>query len=133
MKRFFLGNIDHQCTIPTGRALGGSTAINTMLYTRGNPLDYDKWSDLGNDGWCFNDVLPYFLKSENAYLHSFDRKFHQQGGPLHIENPQYHSDLAEKFLEASKELGLNLVDYNGKEQLGFGIPQVLLRNERGKY
>lgn len=99
-----------------------------MLYTRGNALDYDKWADLGNDGWCFNDVLPYFLKSENAYLHQFDRKFHNQGGPLHVENPQFHTDLAEKFLEASKELGLNLVDYNGKEQLGFGVPQVTTKN-----
>lgn len=95
-----------------------------MLYTRGNSLDYDKWADLGNDGWCFNDVLPYFLKSENAYLHNFDRKFHNQGGPLHVENPQFHTELAEKFLEASKELGLSVVDYNGKEQVGFGIPQV---------
>lgn len=106
--------------------MGGSTAINSNLYTRGNALDYDKWSDLGNDGWCFNDVLPYFLKSENAYLHNFDRKFHQQGGPLHIENPQFVSDFAESFLEASKELGLKVVDYNGKEQLGFGIPQVCI-------
>lgn len=122
--------IEHKCSIGTGKGLGGTSIINEMLYTRGNPKDYDIWSDLGNDGWCFRDVFPYFLKSENAYLHHFDRKFHKQGGPVQVEDPQYQSPLAEKFYEASKELGIKTVDYNGKEQLGYAIPQVTTKNGR---
>lgn len=124
----FAGMIDNKCSIAKGKALGGSTAINSMLYTRGNAKDYDKWSDLGNEGWCYRDVLPYFLKSENAHLHHFDRKFHKLGGPVNVEDPQYQTPLADKFLEASKELGFKTIDYNGKDQIGFATPQTTTKN-----
>lgn len=111
-----------------GKALGGMSAINSMFYVRGNAKDYDRWSDLGNEGWCYRDVLPYFLKAENAHLHHFDRKFHKLGGPVNIEDPQYQTPLSEKFLEASKELGIKTVDYNGNEQIGYSIPQATTKN-----
>lgn len=99
-----------------------------MMYTRGNPKDYDLWSDQGNDGWCYRDVLPYFKKAENAHLHNFDRKYHNQGGPVNVEEAEHRSHLADNFLEAGKELGAKVVDYNGKEQLGFGLVQATTKH-----
>lgn len=120
--------VDKKCACATGKALGGSTVINSMLYTRGNVRDYDLWADQGNDGWCYKDVLPYFKKSENAHLHNFDRKYHSQGGPLQVEDPQYVSPMADLFLEAGEELGIKIVDYNGKEQLGFSKAQAMTKH-----
>ncbi|KAI4454896.1 glucose-methanol-choline gmc oxidoreductase [Holotrichia oblita] len=125
-----LGSEDDRCKINTGRAMGGSSAINRMLYTRGNAKDYDIWSDLGNDGWCYRDVLPFFKKSEDAHLHKFDRKHHSQGGPLYVEEPQYNSHMREAFLEAGHELGYKTIDYNGEEQIGFAVPQLVTKNGR---
>lgn len=110
--------------MPTGRALGGTSAINAMLYTRGNSKDYDKWSDLGNDGWCYNDVLAYFKKSEDAHLKHFDRKYHNQGGPLQVEEQQHTTYLTEALMEAGKEKGLQEIDVNGKEQIGITRPTL---------
>lgn len=124
------GMVDHKCPMATGRALGGSSAINAMLYTRGNSKDYDKWSDAGNDGWCYNDVLPYFKKSQDAHLKHFDRKYHSQGGPLQVEDQQYSTYLSEAFVGASKEKGLKEVDVNGKEQIGVSRPT--LSSKHGK-
>lgn len=115
---------DHKCVWETGKALGGGSAINRMLYTRGNARDYDLWADLDNPNWCYNDVLPYFKKQENVHLKKFDRQFHSQGGPVQIEEPQYMSHLADAFVEAGHELGLKEVDYNGKDQIGVSKPQV---------
>lgn len=63
-KNACLGMIDRQCAWPRGRALGGTSTLNYMIHTRGNSLDYDKWANLGNVGWSYADVLPYFKKSE---------------------------------------------------------------------
>ncbi|XP_017780017.1 PREDICTED: glucose dehydrogenase [FAD, quinone]-like [Nicrophorus vespilloides] len=123
-----LGHENKICPVVTGKILGGSSAINDMIYTRGNVRDFDLWADLGNDGWCYDDVLPYFKKSENAHLHEFDRKFHNQGGLLSVEDPHYLSNLSHAFLAAGKELGKNIVDYNGKDQLGFSVPQLNTEN-----
>ncbi|EFA05536.1 glucose dehydrogenase [FAD, quinone]-like [Tribolium castaneum] len=119
-----LGMVDHKCVIPTGRALGGTTSINSMVYTRGNPRDYDLWSDLGNEGWCWADVLPYYKKLEDAHFAPFDKKYHHFGGPQHLEHPQYLRFLTDHTLEAAKELDLHLIDYNGKHQIGISVPQL---------
>jgi len=63
-KNACLGMINHQCAWPRGRALGGTSILNYMIHTRGNKFDYDKWASLGNVGWSYADVLPYFKKSE---------------------------------------------------------------------
>lgn len=110
--------------------MGGSSAINGMLYTRGNAKDYDIWSDLGNEGWCYRDVLPFFKKSEDAHLHHFDRKHHSQGGPLNVEEPHHNSHVREAFLEAGHELGYKTIDYNGEEQIGFAVPQLVTKSGR---
>lgn len=63
----------------TGRALGGDTATNDMLYTRGHPKDYDIWADNGLQGWCWESVFPYFKKIEDAFARDLDRKQHNYG------------------------------------------------------
>ncbi|XP_022901081.1 glucose dehydrogenase [FAD, quinone]-like [Onthophagus taurus] len=120
-----IGSIDDRCSLRTGRAMGGTSSINRMVYTRGNAIDYDTWADNGNDGWCYNDVMPTFKKSENAQLHQFDRKHHSQGGLLNVEEPKHESLIREAFLKGGEELGYKIIDYNGDEQLGFATPQQL--------
>ncbi|XP_045465780.1 glucose dehydrogenase [FAD, quinone]-like isoform X1 [Harmonia axyridis] len=127
-KKWCLGQTDKRCVIEMGKAIGGSTVINGLLYTRGNSRDYDKWADLGNKGWCFNDVFPYFKKVEDAHLNNFDRKYHRYGGKIHVENSQDRSILTEGVLRAAYELHIPFVDYNGKEQLGIGFSQGTTKN-----
>ncbi|CAH0548913.1 unnamed protein product [Brassicogethes aeneus] len=128
-KQACLGMTDHQCTIESGRALGGSSAVNDMLYIRGHPKDYDLWADEENLGWCWADVEDRYKKIEDAYLKHFDRKYHRYGGNVHLENPRYVTPkIKEHILGAAEELGLNTVDYNGKHQLGFGVAQVTTKN-----
>lgn len=102
---------------PRGRVLGGSSSINAMLYVRGNRWDYDEWQRLGNQGWGYDDVLPYFKKAENN--EQFDNEWHGQGGPLNVTYPNHQSELAELFIEGAKlhQIRPN-PDYNGGEQEG---------------
>jgi len=108
---------------PRGKTLGGSSSINAMLYVRGHPWDYDHWASLGNKGWSYDEVLPYFCKAEhNENLHG---KYHGQNGPLNVRNPQHTSKLTQNFLDAAQEAGLPVTDdYNGKDQYGACIFQV---------
>jgi len=108
---------------PRGKALGGSSSINAMLYVRGHPRDFDHWSDLGNQGWSYQDVLPYFIKAEHNEDH--DNEYHGQGGPLNVCLPGYVSSLSHDFLRAAEQDGLPPnADYNGKDQFGSTIFQV---------
>jgi choline dehydrogenase-like flavoprotein len=112
---------------PRGRVLGGTSVINVMLYTRGNPNDYDRWPA----GWRWQDVFPYFLKSENNL--DFDiatNGFHSQGrGYLDIRRTPFVSPLGRAFVESAHELGYpKLLDLNGPSQSGFAIPQTTNRN-----
>lgn len=120
--------VNHECLAPRGKSLGGTSAINTMVYTRGNVLDYDRWADEGSKGWCYNDVLPYFKKSEDISITHFDTKFHKKGGPMSVEDVQYRTPLTDAVLGAAKESGHKVVDYNGHDQLGFGVAQVTTRH-----
>lgn len=82
--------VDHRCNWPHGRAVGGSSVINYMIYTRGNRRDFDRWSDLGCHGWSYEDVLPYFKKSEDAMDgFNLDPRYHGKGGPLIVGYPPY--------------------------------------------
>ncbi|KAL3271337.1 hypothetical protein HHI36_021825 [Cryptolaemus montrouzieri] len=122
-KNWCFGKPDKRCVLEMGKAIGGSTVINGLLYTRGNAKDYDKWADLGNKGWCFDDVFPYFKKVEDAHLKTYDTKFHRYGGKIHLENSREELPLTETILEAAFELHIPFVDYNGKEQMGIGFSQ----------
>ncbi|XP_026811820.1 glucose dehydrogenase [FAD, quinone]-like isoform X1 [Rhopalosiphum maidis] len=98
---------DNRCPWPKGKGMGGSSIINAMFYTRGKKEDYDTIAALGNDGWAYNDVLPFFLKSENNSIPEYQNSpFHSHKGNLHVERVRYHSPRADKFIEAGGELGL---------------------------
>ncbi|XP_045202169.2 L-sorbose 1-dehydrogenase-like [Mercenaria mercenaria] len=115
---------------PRGKVLGGTSIYNLMQYVRGSKYDYDEWAEQGCAGWSYNDVLPYFLKSED-YLGEEHQssKYHHVGGPLGVSEETVFKDLGRRFIKAGKELGyVENNDYNGESQLGFGISQISVRN-----
>jgi choline dehydrogenase len=114
---------------PRGRLLGGSSSVNAMVYMRGQPADYDHWRQLGNAGWSYADVLPWFKKSEcNERLHD---EFHGSDGPLNVAERPYTNPLSHVFVEAGQQAGLPLnPDFNGSAQLGVGLFQVTQKNGR---
>ncbi len=112
---------------PRGRTLGGSSSINAMVYTRGHRHDYDHWASLGNRGWSYRDVLPYFRKAEgNVRLGG---EFHGQDGPLTVSDLRTDNRWHQIYLDAAREAGFPLnEDFNGAEQEGVGLYQVTQRN-----
>ncbi|HWE33203.1 MAG TPA: FAD-dependent oxidoreductase [Solirubrobacteraceae bacterium] len=113
--------------LPRGRTLGGSSSINAMVYIRGNRADYDGWAAMGFDGWGWDDVLPYFIKSEDN-----DRgagELHGAGGPLRVIESRSRYSTCGAFIEAAVEAGLpRNDDFNGVEQDGVGWYQVTQRD-----
>lgn len=98
-----------------------------MIYIRGNKADYDEWSELGNKGWSYDEVLPYFKKMENQ--ENIKDKYHGVGGPLNVMNRRYTNPLSETFIKAGEELGVSKNnDFNGEKQEGFGLYQVTHKN-----
>ena len=114
---------------PQGRTLGGSTSINAMIYIRGHRQDYDDWLELGNKGWGYDSVLPYFRKSErNERLAD---RFHGTEGPMSVVEQLMHNPLTKAFVRAGQEIGLPYNhDFNGAEQDGVGYYDVTQRNAR---
>ena len=104
---------------PRGKGWGGSSSINAMIYIRGHSYDYDLWRQQGNEGWSYDDVLPYFKKAENFHGDG-DEEFHGYEGPLHVKKSDRDDDLLlEKFIEAGQQAGFPFTrDFNGKEQEG---------------
>lgn len=108
---------------PRGKGLGGSSSINAMLYVRGHRRDYDEWAELGCDGWSFDDVLPYFLKSEDNERGLSD--LHGAGGPLQVGDADWARPINEDFIRAAELSGFRRNDdFNGPEQEGAGLFQV---------
>ena len=108
---------------PRGKALGGSSTINAMAYIRGHRWDYDHWASLGNTGWSFDEVLPYFKRSENNA--TFGAPLHGQEGPLHVGELRSDNPFQQIYLAAAKQTGFKInPDFNGEEQEGVGIYQV---------
>jgi choline dehydrogenase len=115
--------------IPRGKTLGGSSAINGMVYVRGNPLDYDSWAQFGNRGWSYESVLPYFKKSEHYEPGGDDTR--GRGGPLNVAAPRIRAELADAFIEAAISEGFpRNPDYNNGNQEGFGYFQATQKNGR---
>lgn len=113
---------------PRGRVLGGTGSINMMVYVRGQREDFDHWRQLGNVGWSYDDVLPYFKMSEDYELGAND--YHGAGGPIRIGTVPRH-ELADAFLKSGEQAGYPLnEDFNGARQDGFGYDQVMIRNGR---
>jgi len=105
--RYCLAMQYQQCNWPRGRVLGGCSSINAMMYIRGNRKDYDHWAQLGNEGWNYDSVLPYFKKMEDIRVPGFERNFyHGHGGPITVERYRFPSPLIDVFMEAASELGV---------------------------
>jgi choline dehydrogenase len=115
---------------PRGRVLGGSSAVNGLLYVRGQSQDFDVWRQLGNAGWGWNDVLPYFKRAEGQERGADD--LHGDGGPLSVSDVRLgQRQLCDAFIEACAAAGIPTTgDFNGAEQEGAGYYQLTNRNGR---
>ena len=114
---------------PRGKVLGGSSSINGLLYVRGQHEDYDRWRQLGNSGWGYDDVLPYFKKAEDQQRGADD--FHGSGGPLPVSDSRHPDPLSEAFVTAAVETGIPInPDFNGATQEGAGWFQTTTRRGR---
>ena len=120
---------DRRMYWPRGKTLGGSSSINAMLYVRGNAWDYDHWRQLGNEGWSYGDVLPFFKKAENNERGGDD--FHGAGGPLNVADQADPTPLNEAFLKACEQAGhARVKDFNGASQEGVGYYQVTQKDKQ---
>ncbi|OAF17927.1 GMC family oxidoreductase [Bradyrhizobium neotropicale] len=118
------GRIGYQ---PRGKGLGGSSAINAMVYIRGHRADYDHWAALGNTGWAYADVLPYFKRSENNA--DFDGEYHGKDGPLAVNRLRSGNPVQQIFLQAAQEAQFRIrEDFNAEDHEGLGIYQVTQKN-----
>ena len=114
---------------PRGKVLGGSSSINGLIYIRGQKQDFDLWRQLGNTGWSYDDVLPYFRRAENQERGADEH--HGSGGPLHVSDLRAQHELHDGFIAGAQEKGHQLnPDFNGAEQDGVGPLQVTVRNMR---
>lgn len=114
---------------PRGKVLGGSSSLNGLLYVRGQPQDYDRWAQMGNRGWAWNDVLPLFKRSENNERGADD--FHSQDGPLAVSNMRISRPITDAWVAAAQAAGYKYnPDYNGSVQEGVGFFQLTAKNGR---
>jgi choline dehydrogenase len=125
-----LSMVNKQCLYHRGKVMGGSSTINYMVSTRGNRRNYDNWEKMGNPGWSYKDVLPYFLKLENITIPELvpDKKYHSTNGKQPVSYAPYRTPLAEAFVKGGEELGYRIIDYNGETQTGFGYLQATVRD-----
>ncbi len=119
--------------LPRGKVLGGSSSTNAMAYIRGNHEDYNEWARLGNAGWSFAEVLPYFKKSENnEQIDELDAHYHGTGGPLNVTQAQrFRTPVAAAFVRACVEQGIpQNNDFNGANQAGTGLFQFTIKDQK---
>ena len=111
------------------KVIGGGSAINAQIYTRGAAQDYDEWRQMGCEGWSYEEVLPYFKKSEDN--DTYDGKYHGKGGPLGVSMPAAPLPICDAFIEAAGQVGIpKTTDVNGLKQDGAGYYQLTQRNAR---
>src|SRR5919199_1817387 len=112
---------------PRGKVVGGSSSINATIYIRGNRLDFDNWQALGNPGWSYQDVLPYFKKSENQQRGASE--FHGVDGLLSVTDPIATAVTSQRFIEAAAQIGYAInPDFNGAQQEGAGLYQLTIKD-----
>lgn len=121
-------NMNHrQLGWPRGKVLGGSSAINGMVYIRGQREDYNRWAEAGNSGWSYDELLPYFKRSEHN-VRGADQ-YHGTGGPLWVDNIYDKFEMGELYVQAGVDSGLPYnEDFNGEEQEGVGYYQVNIKD-----
>jgi choline dehydrogenase-like flavoprotein len=121
---------NRQTFVPRGKTLGGSSSINGMIYIRGHRRDFDEWAELGNAGWGYDDLLPYFRKSENNENYR-DDKTHGTGGPLNVKYLERPNKLNHVFLEGAEALQKRkIADFNAGDNEGYGIFQTTTKAGR---
>jgi len=123
--------LNRKLYLPRGKTLGGSSSINAMVYVRGNRSDYDGWADLGNTGWSYDEVLPYFKRSEHhEQADQLDTDYHGKNGELNVTLPtKFITPFAEAFIASCAAVGIESnPDYNGKKQEGASISQCTIKN-----
>ena len=114
---------------PRGKTLGGSSSINGLLWIRGQSNDYDNWRQQGNAGWGWDDVLPYFLKSEDNELGKSE--FHNDKGPITVSNKQINLNMLEEFQNAAEEIGIPRTnDFNTGDNFGIGYFQFTTSRQK---
>ncbi|MGF1621615.1 MAG: GMC family oxidoreductase [Rhodomicrobiaceae bacterium] len=114
---------------PRGKVLGGSSSLNGLLYVRGQPRDYDRWRQMGNIGWSWDDVLPYFKRSQDQ--ERGEDAYHGVGGPLTVSNMRLQRPICDAWVAAAQNAGYRFnSDYNGADQEGVGYFQLTTRNGR---
>ena len=114
---------------PRGRVLGGTSAVNGLLYVRGQAQDFDMWRQLGNAGWSYQDVLPYFKRAEDQ--ERGEDEYHGAGGPLGVSDVRMKNPLCEAYIAACVAAGIpRTTDFNGANQEGVGYYQLTTRNGR---
>ncbi len=122
------GMAGREVPVPRGKVLGGSGAINGMVYFRGHPTDYDDWSDAGATGWSYAEVLPYFTRTENNENYPAS-VFHGHGGPINVKHVEGPNPLNYAFMDALASLQFPAcADFNGPNPEGYGRRQGLMRN-----
>lgn len=121
------GMIDGKCFWPRGKAVGGTSVVNYMIYTRGLQQDWDRIAAAGNYGWSYNDVIQYYIKSERANLKGLNNStWHGRDGELPVEDVPFRSKLSKAFLDAAKLFGHRRVDYNSPDAFGFSYIQATM-------
>lgn len=123
--------LNRKIYLPRGKTLGGSSSINAMVYVRGNRADYDGWAALGNEGWSYAEVLPYFLRSEHhEQADKLDPGYHGTGGELNVTfSPKFKTPFADAFIESCSAAGIpKVADYNGALQEGASLAQCTIKN-----
>ncbi|WP_244483522.1 GMC family oxidoreductase N-terminal domain-containing protein [Mesorhizobium sp. 1M-11] len=120
------GSSGRAITLPQGRVYGGSSSLNGLVYNRGQAEDFDEWARMGNPGWGYEDVLPYFRRSERRIGPGEDR-YHGRNGRIAVSDPEWKDELCEAFIESVQSTGLaRNPDYNGTTQEGVGYFQRMI-------
>ncbi|MEM1122975.1 MAG: GMC family oxidoreductase N-terminal domain-containing protein [Bacteroidota bacterium] len=117
--------------LPRGKTLGGCSSTNAMAYVRGNRADYDGWAAMGNKGWSYDEILPYFKRSEHhEHADEMDEGYHGTDGGLNVSLPSgFKTPFADAFIESCVEVGIPAnKDYNGAQQEGAGLTQCTIKN-----
>ncbi|CAH1115148.1 unnamed protein product [Psylliodes chrysocephalus] len=132
-KNACLSTKNHTCLVPRGKGVGGSSLLNALQYSRANPKNYNQWAKaLHDSSWSYKNILKYFKKSENFHWTNpkapVDLKSHGREGLLHVQHVQPEHPLNDIFIEANKQLGYDIIDFNSERQIGGSIMQLYTNN-----
>ena len=123
--------LNRKIFLPRGKTLGGSSSVNAMAYVRGNKADYDGWAAAGNESWTYDEILPYFMRSEkHEHASEMDAGYHSDSGELNVSFPtKFKTPFADAFLESCKKVGIPTTkDYNGTQQTGASLTQCTIKD-----